>query len=171
MSRQTTLSFAPRARIPEIPSQGAAIILARDENVAVVEPPADVPTLAPKAKGKRRCKSDHLKLEVIKVMLPSLIPSQYFCLQYRKHHSMAETLKKYPEVCDGSQVRKWMKNEVTIRKACAVGEGERKIRRKFQMYGLIFFVQHWTITFISGIALLLKAFTASLLAYVMDMER
>ena len=45
-------------------------------------------------------------------------------------------MAKYPEIYDGSQVRKWMKTEKHIRSACAVGEGQRKTKRQFQKYGV-----------------------------------
>ena len=81
--RQTTLSFAPRVRLPEVPGQGAAVQLVREQPAQPGPQPA-IPMVAPNAsdgvKKQRRGFTDDHKLEVIKVcLMATFFPSCGVC--------------------------------------------------------------------------------------------
>eukprot|EP00667_Euglena_gracilis_P031275 EG_transcript_45086 len=114
--RQLTLSFKPRAKVPQVAGQGAEVILATDANEEVVLPPAHPPVVEQES---RRTLTADAKLEIIK---------------YRAAHSERQTMEQYPEIKDSSQLRKWVRQEKVIRKQCANGGGKRKRSRGFQMY-------------------------------------
>ena len=120
--RQSTLTFAPRARLPEIPTQGASVHLAaeKDKGRALPTPPIDVDAVVSK---QRRNFSNDQKLEPVKVCCECLhsiaktfLGSQFF----RDTKSVERTLSRYPKVQRRSLFN-WAKQEVELHKRTAFG--------------------------------------------------
>ena len=135
--RQTTLCFAPRARLPIAPAQGAEVVLARDAGQAIGQPPADPPaaSAAPNAgRAKRRTLTQNAKMEIIKVFGDVVYVCWLHQTQFRRTHTVAETLKRYPELYDDAQLRKLMKNAKEVQKRVATGDGQRRRMRGFKKW-------------------------------------
>ena len=66
MSRQLKLAFLPRALVPQVPSQGAEVVLSVDKNEGVVHPPQNPVNVDVENKERRGFSAD-AKLEVLKV--------------------------------------------------------------------------------------------------------
>ena len=65
MSRQMKLSFLPRALVPQVPCQGAEVVLAVDKVEGVIHPPQN-PVIAGTENKERRGFTADAKLEVLK---------------------------------------------------------------------------------------------------------